>query len=100
MNTEVKEKQPSAVDKVVQAITDEINNAFWQAMNSYQTGTITVAYQPVAILGTQVVAGTNYAFLCKASEINKGTSWVIVYLYRDLENNASIIGITDLPLGV
>lgn len=82
-----------------QTVTDEINNMFWQAMDSYQTGTITVAYTPVAVLGTQVVAGTNYAVLCKASEINKGTTWVIVYLYQDLENNASIIRVADLPLG-
>ena len=87
-------------DDQTKKITDDLNSMFQQAMDSYQTGTITIAYQPVAILGTQVVAGTNYAFLCKASEINKGTSWIIVYLYRDLENNASIIGITDLPLGV
>ena len=82
------------------AITDDLNNIFCQALDSYQTGTITVSYTPVALLGTQVVAGTNYAVLSKASEINKGTGWVIIYLYQDLENNASIIGITDLPLGV
>lgn len=82
------------------AISDEINQIFWQAMDSYQTGTITIAYTPVAVLGTQVVAGTNYAVLCKASEINKGRSWVIVYLYRDLEGNASVLKIADVPLGV
>lgn len=81
-------------------ITDEINNMFWQAMDSYQTGTITIAYTPVAVLGTQVVAGTNYAVLCRASEINKGTTWVIVYLYQDLEGNVSVLSITDLALGV
>ena len=83
-----------------QAITDDINNMFWQAMDSYQTGTITIAYTPVAVLGTQVVAGTNYAVLCRASEINKGRTWVIVYLYLDLEGNASILRIADLTLGV
>jgi hypothetical protein len=83
-----------------QAITDEINNAFWQAMDSYQTGTITVAYTPVALLATQVVAGTNYAVLCKASEINKGTTWVIVYLYQDLQGTASVLSIEGLTLGV
>ena len=81
-------------------ITDEINNMFWQAMDSYQTGTITIAYTPVVVLGTQVVAGTNYAVLCRASEINKGTTWVIVYLYQDLEGFASVLSITDLALGV
>ena len=83
-----------------QSITDEINNMFWQAMDSYQTGTITIAYTPVAFLGTQVVAGTNYAVLCRASEINKGRTWVFVYLYLDLEGNASILRIADLTLGV
>lgn len=82
------------------AITDEISNMFWQAMDSYQTGTITIAYTPVAVLGTQVVAGTNYAVLCRASEINKGTTWVIVYLYQDPEESASVLCITDLALGV
>ena len=81
-------------------ITDDINNIFYQALDSYQTGTITVSYTPVALLGTQVVAGTNYAVLSKASEINKGTIWVIIYLYQDLENNASVIRVADLPLGV
>lgn len=82
-----------------QAITDEINNLFWQAMDSYQTGTITTAYTPVALLGTQVVAGTNYAVLCRASEINKGRTLVIVYLYQDLEGTATVLSINDLPLG-
>lgn len=81
-------------------VTDDLNNLFWQAMDSYQTGTITVAYTPVALLGTQVVAGTNYAVLCKASEINKGTTWVIVYLYQDLEQNASVLKIDDVALGI
>lgn len=83
-----------------QTITDEVNNLFWRAMESYQTGTITIAYTPVNVLGTQVVAGINYAILCKASEINKGTTWVIVYLYQDLEGNASVLNIADVVLGV
>ena len=83
-----------------QTVTEEINNLFQQAMDSYQTGTITIAYTPVAVLGTQVVAGTNYAILCRASEINRGRSWVIVYLYQDLEGNASVLSIADLALGI
>ena len=82
------------------AITDDLNNIFFQALESYQTGTITVAYTPVALLGTQVVAGTNYAVLSRASEINQGSKWVILYLYQDLEGNASVLSIADIPLGV
>lgn len=83
-----------------QTVTEDINNLFWQAMDSYQTGTITISYTPVTVLGNQVVAGTNYAILCRASEINKGTTWVVVYLYQDLEGTASVLSIADLVLGV
>ena len=59
-----------------------------------------MVYNPVALLGTQVVAGTNYAVLSKASEINQGSKWVIIYLYQDLEGNATVLSVTDLPLGI
>ena len=81
-------------------ITNDLNTIFSQALDSYQTGTITVAYTPVTLLGTQVVAGTNYAVLSKASEINNGSKWVIIYLYQDLEGNASVLSIADVTLGV
>ena len=82
------------------AITDDIKSIFDQGLDSYQTGIITVVYNPVALLGTQVVAGTNYAVLSKASEINQGSKWVIIYLYQDLEGNATVLSVTDLPLGI
>ena len=77
-------------------VTDKINNKFQLAMDSYQTGTITISYIPVAYLGSQVVAGTNYAVLCKASEINKESKSVIVYFYEDLEENLSVLDIADV----
>ena len=54
---------------------------------------------PVTYLGSQVVAGTNHAILCKASEINKGSSWVIIYLYEDLQGDVSIMNIADFEFG-
>ena len=81
-------------------ITEDISNIFFRGLDSYQTGTITVAYTPVALLGTQVVAGTNYAVLSKASEINQGSKWVIIYLYQDLEDNATVLNIADVELGI
>lgn len=82
------------------AISDDVNNIFFRALDSYQTGIITTAYTPVALLGTQVVAGTNYAVLSKASEINQGSRWVIIYLYQDLEENDTVLNITDVELGI
>ena len=81
-------------------IDDDLNNLFFQALESYQTGIITIAYTPVALLGTQVVAGTNYAVLSLASEINQGSHWVIIYLYQDLQGNATVLNIADVPLSI
>ena len=43
-------------------------------------------YKAVSVLATQVVAGTNYAFLC-----TKGAGeWDVVVVYADLQGNAQI----------
>ena len=82
------------------AITDEIKNIFYQALDSYPTGTITVSYTPVALLGSQVVAGTNYAVLCRSQEINKEPVLVILYIYADLEGNTSVLKEEPVTLGI
>ena len=81
-------------------ITDEINNKFQLALDDYQTGMITISYTPAAYLGSQVAAGTNYAILCKANEINKGSKWVIVYFGEDPEENLSVVDIADVDWGM
>ena len=81
-------------------ITDEIDNKFQLALDDYQTGMITISYTPAAYLGSQVAAGTNYAILCKANEINKGSKWVIVYFYEDMEENLSVLDIADVDWGM
>ena len=81
-------------------ITDEIDNKFQLALDDYQTGMITISYTPAAYLGSQVAAGTNYAILCKANEINKGSKWVIVYFGEDPEENLSVVDIADVDWGM
>ena len=76
-------------------VTDEAASALKKATEKLAGGT----YEPIALLGTQVVAGTNHAILCKASEINKGSSWVIIYLYEDLQGDVSIMNIADFEFG-
>ena len=80
-------------------VTSEIEQLLWTALDSYQTGTITISYTPVAYLGSQVVAGTNHAVLCRADEINKGSSWVIIFLYEDLQGDVSVMNIADFDFG-
>ncbi len=64
-------------------------------------GLLGVNYLPVAYLGSQVVAGTNHAFLCQATVVSPGAQprYVIVYLYEDLQGNVSILNIADFDIG-
>ena len=60
-----------------------------------------VNYTPVAYLGSQVVAGTNHAFLCQMAAVYPGAqpAYVIVYLYEDLQGNVSVLEIADFDIG-
>lgn len=53
-----------------------------------------VSYKPIAVLGSQVVAGMNYAILCRANPVYPDASpeVVIMYIYESLDGNAEITG--------
>lgn len=78
------------------ALTKEAKDAFDKAME----GLTGVSYVPVALLGTQIVAGTNYSILCRSTVVYPGaeTTYAIVYIYEDLEGQASILRIQNLEL--
>ena len=63
-------------------------------------GLVGVGYEPVAYLGSQVVAGINHAVLCRGTVVapNAEPFWVILYLYEDLEGNVSILRFDNLTL--
>ena len=56
---------------------------------------------PVAYLGSQVVAGTNHAFLCQAVTVvpDAVPRWTVVFLYEDLQGNVSLMNIADFDFG-
>ena len=74
-------------------LTDEARAAFEKATE----GLVGVDYKPVELLGTQVVAGTNYRILCEATVVYPGaeTENVVMTIYEDLDGNASILSIED-----
>ncbi len=78
-------------------ITDDVKSVFDKATKDI-TG---VEYQPVAYLGSQVVAGTNHAILCRATEVvpDAKSYYTIMYIYEDLEGNATIQDFSDIELG-
>ena len=82
------------------AVTKEL-----QALFQKGTETLTGAgYIPVAFLGTQVVAGTNYAFLCQVvtaypGSLDTAPAYAMVYLYQDLSGNVSVLSSADFAVG-
>ena len=70
-----------------------------QAAFDKATGQLVGAmYTPVALMGTQLVAGTNYCILCQITPVvpDAVPSWNLVYIYADLEGNADITNIYEL----
>lgn len=53
-----------------------------------------VIYKPVAYLGSQVVAGINYAYICEVTTVteNPVSTLNVIRIYKDLEGNATITG--------
>lgn len=70
----------------------EIPQDVQDALSKAAEELIGCAYEPVALLASQVVAGTNYCLLCRLTPVapDAESSFALVYLYVDLENNASI----------
>ncbi len=60
------------------------------------------SYKPLAYIGSQTVAGTNYCLLCRDEAVVPGAAPVmeLVYVYKDLEGNAEIIGTQELTKGI
>lgn len=61
-------------------------------------GLVGAEYVPVALLSTQVVAGTNYCILCQITPVapNATPTWALVYIYADLDGNAEITNVYEL----
>lgn len=76
------------------ALTDDQRSLFEKALE----GLAGVGYEPVAYLGSQVVAGLNHCFLCKATVVYPGAepTYKLVYIYEDLDGNASLTDVVDL----
>lgn len=64
------------------------------ALDKALEGFAGMAYEPVALLGTQVVAGVNYAILCKGHAVipDAVSSLYIVTVYASVDGSAEISG--------
>ena len=75
-------------------LTDELKTIFNKAID----GLLGAIYEPVELVATQVVAGTNYKFLANGTKttnpVTKGTYYVTVY--EDLDGNVSLLDIETI----
>ena len=57
-------------------------------------------YEPVCVLATQVVSGTNYAFLAKGTSVtaSPASSFLILKVYEDLEGNVKLESISEIDV--
>lgn len=75
------------------AITDEIRDLIEKATEG-MTG---AAYEPVAYIGSQIAAGTNYAILCTITPVVPDAvgKYAVVIIYKDLDGNVTITEVRD-----
>lgn len=80
------------------AVTEDALSAFTKAMDGFVGSTV----EPVALLGTQVVAGLNYCFLCRVTPVvpNAVSHYALVYVYAALDGSAQLLQIDDLVMGL
>lgn len=78
-------------------VTPEAQAAFDKSMEGF----VGVNYTPIALLGTQLVSGTNYCFLCEATVVYPDAQpyYAIVSIYQDLQGKAEIRNIVALDIG-
>ncbi len=86
----------SSVDAKEIELPENAKAAFEKAMEGYDGANFT----PVAYLGSQVVAGTNYKLLCKEVIVTAEpiAKYSVIKVYEDLSGNAEITDVTELDL--
>ena len=68
--------------------------------NKAVKGLTGVTYKPVALLAKQVVAGTNYVFLCQGTTVTAKPvkAWYILKANKDLKKKVSLLSVKKIKL--
>lgn len=77
-------------------ITDDVIDIMQKATETFAGAT----EEPVAYIGSQVVAGMNHAILCKetATVPDAAPTFSLVYVYEDLDGNCEVTDIVPIEL--
>lgn len=83
----------TVTDSSAVKLPEEVQTAFDKALEGFTGSNLT----PLAYFGSQVVAGTNYAVLCRAETVtpDPDESLVVAIIYADLQGNAELTHLND-----
>ena len=83
------------------SIDDDANKDAKEAFENATDGLEGYFYEPIAVLGRQVVAGTNYSILCRGTVVVPDAEPVfeIITIYEDLDGNTEITGDREIFSG-
>ncbi len=81
-------------DVPANALTSDESETFDQAMQGY----VGMSLTPVCVLATQVVSGTNLAYLCQGAPVapNAQPGWYVAVVYKDLEGACKMSGVEEI----
>ena len=68
------------------------------ALNAALEELVGCVYKPIALLATQVVAGTNYCFLCETTVVAPDTqpSYALVYFYDGVNGEKEVLKVDEI----
>lgn len=75
-------------------IPEDVKEAFDKALD----GLVGCTYDPIALLATQVVSGTNYCLLCRCTLVGAEPvqSYVMMYLHQGLDGTSELMNIQTI----
>ena len=76
----------------------EIPTEALDALNAALEELVGCVYKPIALLATQVVAGTNYCFLCETTVVapDAQPSYALVYVFDGLSGEHEILRVQEI----
>lgn len=77
------------------------NKAAMEAFKAATKDLVGYDYKVISVLGSQVVAGMNYSYLCQGKAVSPEdhTEYLVVNVYQDLQGKAEITGTGQLIAG-
>ncbi|MBQ1368555.1 MAG: hypothetical protein IIY45_10800 [Firmicutes bacterium] len=80
----------------------ELDPAAFEPLEQVKKILLGVDYEALALLGKQIVAGTNYAYLCKATVVAPDAQpyLAVVFVYQTLEGDCELLKIQPIDVGI